>query len=100
MDTTTHHAIGDLFTQLGLPDDPREIRAFVARHRPLPSELTLVEAPFWNDSQARFLKEQLRADDGDWAIVIDQLDALLREHPQVEELPQADADEATSTAPR
>lgn len=91
MDTTTHHELADLFSQLGLPDSPVEIRQFVRRHRPLPQTLNLSEAPFWNASQVAFLREQWHQDDGDWCGLIDQLNALLREHPAAEDLAQAEA---------
>lgn len=89
MDTTTHHTMQDLFAQLGLPSEPAEIRAFVRCHRPLPDHLRLSDAPFWTDSQAAFLREQIRVDD-DWAVLVDTLNAQLREHPSVDDLPQAD----------
>lgn len=88
MDTTTHHPLGELFCQLGLPDSPEDIRRFIHQHRPLPQTLNLSEAPFWSPSQVSFLREQWLADDGDWVVQIDQLNALLREHPAPEELPQ------------
>jgi hypothetical protein len=90
MDTTTHYDLSQLFCQLGLPDSPQEVNAFIRRHRPLPQALNLSEAPFWNASQAAFLREQWHADDGDWVVQIDQLNAALREHPDPEELPRAD----------
>lgn len=93
MDTTTHHTMEELFAQLGLPSEPADIKAFVRQHRPLPDHLRLADAPFWTDSQASFLREQIRVDD-DWAVLIDTLNAQLREHPPVEALPQAAADEA------
>lgn len=89
MDTTTHHDLPELFAQLGLPDSPAEIKAFIRRHRPLPQTLNLSEAPFWNESQVAFLREQWHQDDGDWCVQIDQLNAMLREHPDPEELAQA-----------
>jgi len=89
MDTTTHHDLPDLFMQLGLPSSPAEIKAFVRQHRPLPQSLNLSEAPFWNTGQVAFIREQWHQDDGDWCGVIDQLNALLREHPDVAELAQA-----------
>lgn len=89
MDTATHHELPDLFTQLGLPDSQDEIRQFIRRHRPLPQTLNLSEAPFWNASQAAFLREQWHQDDGDWVVQIDTLNALLREHPDPAELEQA-----------
>lgn len=89
MDTTTHHDLSALFAQLGLPDEAAEIRAFIQQHRPLPQTLNLSEAPFWNDSQRAFLREEWHADDGDWTLQIDQLNACLREHPAPETLAQA-----------
>jgi len=89
MDTTTHHDLSALFCQLGLPDSPAEIRQFIRLHRPLPQTMNLSEAPFWNPSQVAFLREQWHADDGDWVVQIDTLNALLREHPDPAELAQA-----------
>jgi hypothetical protein len=90
MDTTTHHDLADLFTQLGLPDSPAEIQQFIRRHRPLPQSYNLSEAPFWNASQVAFIREQWHQDDGDWVVAIDQLNAALREHPDPSELEKAD----------
>ena len=74
---TQVHSMTDLFVQLGLPSDPPSIQGFLARHRPLPSHVALPEAPFWSPAQAAFLREGL-AEDGDWALIIDKLDAGLR----------------------
>ncbi|WP_082567706.1 DUF2789 family protein [Pelomonas sp. Root1217] len=90
MDTTTHHDLPALFSQLGLPNSPAEIKQFIRLHRPLPQTLNLSEAPFWNASQVAFLREQWHQDDGDWCGQIDQLNAALREHPDPSELEQAD----------
>ena len=89
MDTTPHHTLDDLFEQLGLPADAASQRRFVLQHRPLADELRLSDAPFWNGSQAAFLREQLKAD-GEWAMAIDSLSAMLREHTPPEALPQAE----------
>lgn len=89
MDTTTHHTMQDLFAQLGLPCEPSDISAFVRQHRPLADHLRLYDAPFWTDSQATFLREQIRVDD-DWAVLVDTLNAQLREHPATDQLPQAE----------
>ena len=51
--------------------------AFVATHRPLSDRVLLADAPFWNASQASLLREE-KAKDGDWAVVIDILNSLLR----------------------
>ena len=71
MDTTTHHDMADLFAQLGLPNSAQDIQAFVRQHSPLPDDLRLAEAPCWTAAQARFLREQILVDDGDWALVVD-----------------------------
>lgn len=74
---TPIHSLGDLFLQLGLDADPAAIDAFVALHRPLSDRVLLADAPFWDASQARLLREEL-AKDGDWSGVIDCLNTLLR----------------------
>lgn len=74
---TSRHTLGTLFEQLGLPSDDDSITQFVARHSPLPQEIALHDADFWNASQAGFLTEGIE-EDSDWAEVIDELDAMLR----------------------
>ena len=71
------HQMTDLFKQLGLSERPQDMAGFIARHRPLPDRLALPDAPFWNPAQSDFLREGL-AQDADWAVVVDQLDASLR----------------------
>ena len=96
MDACTPHSMQELFAQLGLPDDEASIDAFVRAHRPLPDEAHIPEADFWPDAQRAFLKEKLK-DDSDWAIVIDDLNTRLHEHPAPEALKQAgDADASAS----
>lgn len=90
MNTNTHHSMEELFAQLGLPHEPADIRAFVTAHRPIDVNTRLADAPIWTPSQAAFLRETLRVDDN-WSPVIDELSATLREHPDVADLPQADA---------
>lgn len=68
-----------LFEQLGLASDQASIDAFVARHSPLPDDVKVSEAPFWNESQAAFLKEAIM-DDADWEPVVDELNVLLHEN--------------------
>lgn len=72
------HVFKDLFAQLGLADDGDSIQAFIKAHAPLPHEIKLVDAPFWTEAQAAFLREEL-AEDADWAELVDQLDAALRQ---------------------
>lgn len=71
------HTLCELFRQLGLPEDVLAIQGFIAQHRPLPSNLKLVDAPFWNEGQRAFLQQSL-SNDADWAELVDQLDARLR----------------------
>ena len=72
---TSHHDLNNLFRQLGLPGEADAIDAFVAAHR-LRAGMALVDAPFWNPSQAGFLREAL-ADDSDWSEAVDELAMLL-----------------------
>lgn len=82
------HTMQDLFAQLGLPNEPHEIRAFVQQHRPLDPALRLKDAPFWNPSQAALIQQKL-GEDSDWSMLVDELSARLREHPDPVDLPQA-----------
>ena len=77
MDTNVH-TLSILFDQLGLPSDERAIESFLAQHKLLGGEVRLAQAEFWTESQRAFLQEAL-VDDSDWAEVVDQLDASLRE---------------------
>ena len=72
------HSMGNLFDQLGLPSEVSAIERFFETHRPLPGHLALHEAAFWTTGQADFLREEI-LDDADWAAVIDELNAKLRE---------------------
>jgi len=76
MDTSLH-TLCALFAQLGLPDSPADIRAFIASH-PLPADTAIEDAPFWNAAQAAFLKQALD-DDADWAELVDTLAARLQQ---------------------
>lgn len=72
------HNMSALFEQLGLPAEAGEIESFIGRHRPLPAELALHQADFWSASQAAFL-EQAVAEDAEWAELVDELNARLRD---------------------
>ncbi|WP_183425476.1 DUF2789 domain-containing protein [Luteimonas sp. gir] len=76
----TVHPFSELFAQLGLPDDEASIRAFIARHAPLPDDMRLEEAPFWTPAQAQLLREE-RLEDADWIVVIDQLNVAMHATP-------------------
>lgn len=86
---TTHQDLPALFAQLGLPNSAPDIWQFIRLHRPLAQAFNLSEAPFWNAGQAAFLREQWKQDSGDWCGQIDQLNAMLRTHPDPSELEQA-----------
>jgi len=70
------HTLSNLFAQLGLPNDSAAITRFIESHRPIPETMRLSEAPFWTDSQASFLREEI-LEDADWAMVIDELNVEL-----------------------
>lgn len=64
-----------LFEQLGLPAGKAEIAAFIQAHQ-IAEDVRVSEAPFWNEAQRQFLREQLVVD-ADWAIVVDELSQAL-----------------------
>lgn len=69
----------DLFAQLGLPNTPEAIASFLEKHRPLPNDILLADAPFWNESQAEFIREKRLLDSPEWIQIIDQLSEALRQ---------------------
>ena len=71
------HTFSTLFAQLGLPSDEHAIQDFIAQHAPLDGRIQLHDAPFWHAANSRMLQE-MKADDADWAELVDQLDAALR----------------------
>jgi len=75
MDTSTHN-MANLFMQLGLDNTPEDIEHFISEHR-LPDGIDLIDAPFWSQAQANFLKESLKQD-ADWVMTIDELNTQLR----------------------
>ena len=72
----------DLFAQLGLPNSAQDIREFVCANRPVPGHLLLAEAECFTPSQAAFLMEKRLQDSPTWTILIDKLNALLREQDE------------------
>ena len=72
------HTLKNLCQQLGLPTGTEELHAIINQHSPLAEATSLADAPFWNASQASFLRDQL-IKDADWAEVVDQLSLLLRQ---------------------
>ncbi|MBC3364744.1 DUF2789 domain-containing protein [Pseudomonas sp. SWRI154] len=71
------HTLPALFKQLGLADDAVSIDQFIASHSPLKPELHLADAFFWSEGQRQLLRDEI-LEDADWALVVDQLDVLLR----------------------
>ncbi|UPW20763.1 DUF2789 domain-containing protein [Agarivorans sp. TSD2052] len=71
------HSLSDLFQQLGLDPSINGIAQFVAEHAPIPADVLLHQASFWNANQAEFLAESV-AQDADWSELVDQLDIMLR----------------------
>ncbi len=71
------HTLANLFAQLGLPNEPDAMEAFIATHAPLPDAVPLAEAAFWTPAQAAFLKAEI-AEDADWSAVVDSLNLQLR----------------------
>ena len=65
------HTLANLFAQLGLPNEPAAIDAFISTHAPLP------DAAFWTPAQAAFLRAEI-AEDADWSAVVDSLNLQLR----------------------
>lgn len=76
--TAQFHRFSELFNQLGLPTDVVNIQSFLITHSPLPSHIRLEDATFWTGAQANLLREEILID-ADWAEVVDQLNAALRE---------------------
>ena len=76
MEAPTHSMVS-LFNQLGLESTEEGINKFIETKRHLAGRIELHEAPFWNASQASFLKEVV-LDDADWVVIVNQLDASLR----------------------
>ncbi|MGB0895160.1 MAG: DUF2789 domain-containing protein [Parashewanella sp.] len=71
------HSVSALFEQLGLNSSTQKIDEFISQNSPIPSHVELFHASCWTPSQASFLK-QMKEEDADWTVVVDQLDARLR----------------------
>jgi hypothetical protein len=72
-----HTELKDLFEQLGLAADDVSFLDFINKNQGLAANIKLHDASFWTDQQREFLRSALQ-EDGEWAELIDQLDALLR----------------------
>lgn len=66
----------NLFRQLGLDSTPEGVARFISEHRLAP-EINMLDADFWNEGQRQVLTEMLNSD-GEWALVVDQLNEALR----------------------
>ena len=76
------HTLNQLFAQLGLPSDDQSIDHFIERHKPIASQQKLHDLPFFSPHQRDFL-QQARDTDADWSAVIDDLDCLMRQAPDI-----------------
>lgn len=66
-----------LFEQLGLDSSEPAIAQFIETHQ-LDADTLIVQANYWTDGQRQFLTEKIKSD-GEWAIVVDQLNESLHE---------------------
>ncbi|MCO1333637.1 DUF2789 domain-containing protein [Microbulbifer sp. OS29] len=76
METTGHHTLKDLFSQLGLASEDAQIHEFLVTHFLYRHE-KLSAASFWSDGQREFIESAI-LDDSDWCVAVDELDSLLR----------------------
>lgn len=73
---TEIHRMSSLFAQLGLDSEPEAIEDFIANHK-LPADVAIQDAPYWQPSQAKFLRDSLQ-EDAEWCEIIDELSIQLR----------------------
>lgn len=66
-----------LFEQLGLDASEEAIALFIVTHQ-LSPHTKITEADYWTDAQRQFLAEKIKSD-GEWAIIVDQLNESLHE---------------------
>lgn len=67
-----------LFEQLGLDSSEEAIVQFIESHQ-LAADMLIGQADFWSNAQRQFLEEKVKSD-GEWAIVVDQLNEALHEN--------------------
>jgi Protein of unknown function (DUF2789) len=72
---TGAHNLSNLFLQLGLAGDANAVDSFLATHSLRPGQ-HLSDAPFWNPSQASFLRDAI-THDADWSEAADELASRL-----------------------
>lgn len=70
--------MSSLFEQLGLDSSDKGIEQFITAHKGLNQRERIEDAPFWTQSQARFLRTSFE-EDADWVEVIDQLNVQLHQ---------------------
>ena len=66
-----------LFEQLGLDSSEEAIALFIVTHQ-LTADKKITEADYWTEAQRQFLAEKIKSD-GEWAIIVDQLNESLHE---------------------
>ncbi len=66
-----------LFEQLGLDASESAIAEFIGSHQ-LDRDTFVSEAQYWTNAQRQFIEEKIQSD-GEWAIVVDQLNESLHE---------------------
>lgn len=74
---TSQHSMHNLFEQLGLPSNERDVEQFIRTHRLFSQDIRLDQATFWTSAQADFLREAFD-EDSDWCEVVDELNSRLR----------------------
>ncbi|WOE30532.1 MULTISPECIES: DUF2789 domain-containing protein [unclassified Acinetobacter] len=74
---STRPRMTHLFEQLGLDSSADAIALFIVTHQ-LAADTKITEADFWSEAQRQFLAEKIKSD-GEWAIVVDQLNESLHE---------------------
>ena len=66
-----------LLEQLGLDASEEAIALFIVTHQ-LNAQTKIVDAEYWTEAQRQFLAEKIKSD-GEWAIIVDQLNESLHE---------------------
>ncbi|NKB33281.1 MAG: DUF2789 family protein [Pseudomonadales bacterium] len=66
-----------LFQQLGLSTKDQTIDDAISNFPTLDPNLAIYDAPFWDSSQAEFLKSAIQ-EDSIWSHAVEKLDCLLR----------------------
>ena len=76
--SNTRPRMTHLFEQLGLDASESAIESFMESHQ-LDAHVSLLDAEFWSAGQRQFLAEKIKSD-GEWALVVDQLNESLHEN--------------------